>query len=46
VIVVTNKEAEFREVLTPLPPGKLIIDLVRIFPGLPDDKNLYQGICW
>ncbi len=46
VIVVVNKEAEFREVLTPLPEGKLVIDLVRIFPTPPIGDKRYEGICW
>ena len=46
VIVVVNKEAEFREVLTPLPDGKLVIDLVRIFPTPPIGDKRYEGICW
>jgi GDP-mannose 6-dehydrogenase len=46
IIVVTNKEAEFREVLTPLPEGKLVIDLVRLFSPLPADNKNYEGICW
>ena len=37
---------EFREVLSPIPAGKIVIDLVRIFPVLPTDKKQYAGICW
>jgi GDP-mannose 6-dehydrogenase len=46
VIIVTNKEAEFREVLTPLPKGKTVIDLVRIFSPPPVGADNYEGICW
>lgn len=46
VIVVTNKETEFREILTPLPPGKLVVDLARVFQVPPATKDNYVGICW
>jgi GDP-mannose 6-dehydrogenase len=46
VIVVANKEAEFRTLLDPLPAGKIVIDLVRILPQLPPSSDQYDGICW
>jgi GDP-mannose 6-dehydrogenase len=46
IIIVTNKETEFREVLTPIPEGKHIIDLVRIFSAPPAEHKQYEGICW
>lgn len=46
VIIVTNKEKEFRDILTPIPTGKLIFDLVRIFPSPPAEIKQYEGICW
>jgi GDP-mannose 6-dehydrogenase len=46
IIIVTNKEAEFRDVLTPIPEGKRVIDLVRIFSNPPADDSQYDGICW
>jgi len=46
VIVVVNREDEFRELLTPMPANKLVIDLVRIFSQPPSDGQTYEGICW
>ena len=46
VIVVSNKETEFRDVLTPLPAGKHVIDLVRILSSTSIAGSHYEGICW
>ena len=46
VVVVSNQEAEFRQILTPIPDGKHVIDLVRILSDLPDVGRPYEGICW
>lgn len=44
VIVVTNKEAEFNEVLTKY-PNKIVIDLVRAWKEV-DYDGVYEGLSW
>jgi GDP-mannose 6-dehydrogenase len=46
VIVVANKEKEFTALLEPMPPGKTVVDLVRILPEPPVESSHYDGICW
>ena len=45
VIVIGNKAREFNEIQSLLAPGKVIIDLVRIFEDRVSDET-YRGICW
>lgn len=44
VLVVTNKEAEFEDLLQKY-PGKIIVDLVRAWKDVDYDGN-YEGISW
>ena len=44
VLVVTNKEPEFKDLLKKY-PGKVIIDLVRIWDTV-DYDGIYEGISW
>jgi GDP-mannose 6-dehydrogenase len=46
VIIVGNRDEEFSRLLTPLPPQKIVVDLVRILPTLPKESSGYYGICW
>lgn len=43
-IVVGNGAAEFRELPGMLRPGQMVVDLVRILPGVSGGN--YDGICW
>jgi GDP-mannose 6-dehydrogenase len=45
VIVIGNKAQEFSDAQSLLAPGKVIIDLVRIFGNRTSDET-YRGICW
>ena len=45
VVVVSHSTHEFRAALRARNPNVQILDLVRLFDELPDDKN-YQGIAW
>jgi GDP-mannose 6-dehydrogenase len=45
VIVIGNGAAEFRDILTRLKPGQVVIDLVRIGSGR-SETGRYEGICW
>jgi GDP-mannose 6-dehydrogenase len=46
VVVVTNKEAMFKEILSDIPKDKIIYDLVNIdFRGRSEFKN-YYGVAW
>ena len=44
-IVVGNNAPEFRDVLTRLRPGQVVVDLVRI-AGQASEEGKYDGICW
>lgn len=44
-IVIGNNAPEFREVLTKLRPGQVVVDLVRI-AGQASEEGRYDGICW
>ncbi|MDE6367998.1 MAG: UDP-glucose/GDP-mannose dehydrogenase family protein [Muribaculaceae bacterium] len=44
VIVVTNKEAEFSDILSRY-PGKIIVDLVRAWKDV-DYNGVYEGLSW
>ncbi|MDE5555116.1 MAG: UDP-glucose/GDP-mannose dehydrogenase family protein [Muribaculaceae bacterium] len=44
VIVVTNKEAEFDDILSRY-PGKIIVDLVRAWKDV-DYNGVYEGLSW
>ena len=44
VLVVTNKEPEFEDLLQKY-PGKIIVDLVRAWKEVDYDGN-YEGISW
>lgn len=44
-IVVGNNAPEFRDVLTKLRPGQVVVDLVRI-AGQASEEGKYDGICW
>jgi GDP-mannose 6-dehydrogenase len=45
VIVVGNGASEFRELLSAPPPGRIIVDLVRI-SDQESIEDSYDGICW
>lgn len=44
VLVVTNNEPEFRDILTRF-PGKIIVDLVRAWKDV-DYNGIYEGLSW
>jgi GDP-mannose 6-dehydrogenase len=46
VIVIGNGAEEFRAVAEQIPPGKHVIDLVRIVDRRSADGSGYDGICW
>lgn len=47
VIVVAKQSAAHESLLNGgLPPGKVVIDLVRIAPRPPQNGCRYEGICW
>jgi GDP-mannose 6-dehydrogenase len=45
-IVIGNGAEEFREIPASLPPGKVIVDLVRITQRRSSVQHGYDGICW
>jgi GDP-mannose 6-dehydrogenase len=45
VIVVGNSSAEFKDILSKVRPGQMVIDLVRISVGRTE-AGRYEGICW
>jgi GDP-mannose 6-dehydrogenase len=45
VLIIGNKNEEFRQIEGRLRPGQIVIDLVRLFEGRTSDETL-QGICW
>jgi GDP-mannose 6-dehydrogenase len=45
VVIVGNKNDEFKAIEAQLRPGQIVLDLVRIFGDRPSDES-YQGICW
>jgi len=44
-LVIGNGSAEFRDVLTRLRPGQVVVDLVRISDAV-SEAGRYDGICW
>ena len=44
VLVVTNNEPEFRDIMTRY-PGKIIVDLVRAWKEV-DYNGIYEGLSW
>jgi GDP-mannose 6-dehydrogenase len=46
VLVITNFDAKFAEVLERLKPNQLVLDFVRIFKDQLDTNRNYEGICW
>ena len=45
VIVIGNGAAEFKDILSRIRPGQVVIDLVRIGSGR-SEAGRYEGICW
>jgi len=45
-IVIGNGSDEFRTVATDIPPGKCVVDLVRIIDRRSSINDGYDGICW
>ena len=45
VLVIGNGAAEFKDVLSRIKPGQVVIDLVRIGKGR-SEAGRYEGICW
>lgn len=45
VVIIGNKNEEFRRIEGRLRPGQIVVDLVRLFEGRTSDETL-QGICW
>jgi len=45
VVVVGNSSAEFKDILSKVRPGQMVIDLVRIGSGRTEPGR-YEGICW
>jgi GDP-mannose 6-dehydrogenase len=46
VIIVANRDEEFKAALAQSRPGQTIIDLVRIVDSKPANAGSYYGICW
>ena len=46
VIVVANRDKEFACILEKLKPGQIIVDLVRIWSGVPSLNGQYRGLGW
>ncbi|MBU4286948.1 MAG: hypothetical protein KKI12_02115 [Proteobacteria bacterium] len=46
VIVVVNKEEEFKDILNQLPSDKIIYDLVNIDLNKKSNMKNYYGIAW
>ncbi len=46
VIVIGNGAVEFREVAERIPPGKTVVDLVRVVDRRSSTESGYDGICW
>jgi GDP-mannose 6-dehydrogenase len=45
VLVVGNGAAEFKDILSRIKPGQVVVDLVRIGKGR-SESGRYEGICW
>jgi len=45
VLIIGNKNEEFRQIEERLRPGQIVVDLVRLFDGRTSDETLH-GICW
>ena len=46
VIIVANRDEEFKKALAQARPNQTIIDLVRIVDSKPANAGSYYGICW
>jgi len=46
VIVVANRDEEFKSALAQVRPNQAIVDLVRIADSKPANAESYYGICW
>ena len=46
VVVVGKKTPRIREAIITYKDSKLLIDLVRLQPEVPDNSHNYEGICW
>ena len=46
VVVVGKKTPRIREAIITYKDSKLLIDLVRLQPEVPDNSPNYEGICW
>jgi GDP-mannose 6-dehydrogenase len=46
VVVITNREKKFEEVIDKTNGRHVVIDLVRIFPDFTSNKEAYQGLSW
>jgi GDP-mannose 6-dehydrogenase len=46
ILVIGNKNDEFKDLVTTIPENKLIVDLVRITENFDSLKAEYYGICW
>ena len=46
VIIVANRDEEFKTALAQAQPHQTIIDLVRIVDSKPANAGSYYGICW
>lgn len=44
-LVIGNGSAEFRDILTRIKPGQVVVDLVRISDAV-SEAGRYDGICW
>jgi len=46
VIIIANRDEEFKTALAQARPNQIIIDLVRIVDSKPANAGNYYGICW
>ena len=46
VVVVGKKNPQIHEAIIKYKDSKLLIDLVRLQPEVPDNSPNYDGICW
>jgi hypothetical protein len=46
VIIIANRDEEFKTALAQVRPNQAIIDLVRIADSKPANAGSYYGICW
>lgn len=45
LVVIVNKDKEYKDILTAISPAKIVFDLVRI-NGIPPKTSNYEGISW